>query len=227
MAPELRWPKMPVAARLHARAHAVCAGGGHSPCRVVQRVTSLTSKEDFHVQIFLYPFVSRRKLRGTTRGNGRRVSSRAPVHLSARSVSSGSDHRAVHRILRSGRTGGHLSSRRDRVRLRSTALRNRCRDRPVRRPVSARRDLRRQRGEPVRVRLAVPNGRAKRLRRRLPAGPRLSPARAGLHVRAAAAVRIRRGDRRRMRRLLSRGNDLRCEADGGRSLVYLSVTDLR
>ncbi len=67
---------MPVAARLHARAHAVCAGGGHSPCRVVQRVPSLTSKEDFHVQIFLYPFVSRRKLRGTTRGNGRRVSSR-------------------------------------------------------------------------------------------------------------------------------------------------------
>src|SRR5438132_476503 len=65
MAPELRWPKMPVAARLHARAHAVCAGGAKSPCRVAQRVPSLTLKEDFYVQIFLDPFVSRRKLRGT------------------------------------------------------------------------------------------------------------------------------------------------------------------
>ncbi len=193
------------------------------PCRVGQRVirrrrTNIVTCIFVFTSSYLTPALS--ESRRPVHADDRR---RAAVHLSARPMPPRSAHRRVLGHVRSGGTGRHVPPRGNPVHVRPAAVRHRSRDRAVRRPLSARRAVRDERCESMRVRVAVPVGRPKRLRRRMPTGSRLSHAGPGLYLRRATAVRVRRRDRRRLQRRMSDGRVVPRQVDGGRSLVCLSA----
>jgi len=90
--------------------------------------------------------------------------------------------------------------------LRAAALRGRPGERAVRRTMSRRRDLRRERREPMWLHHAVRLQSGPGVRRWLSTGNDLHGAGTGVHVRAAASVRLRRRDRGGLQRQLSRGH---------------------